>query len=43
MTRRFVEALYRDEVIGKGEGKNRKSAEQEAAKAALAKVKGSKE
>ena len=39
----FVEALYRDEVIGKGEGKNRKSAEQEAAKAALAKVKGSKE
>ena len=39
----FFFFLYRDEVIGKGEGKNRKSAEQEAAKAALAKVKGSKE
>lgn len=34
-----VEATYMDKVIGKGSGKNRKSAEQEAAKYALAHVK----
>ncbi len=31
----FVEAVYRDKVIGKGNGKNRKIAEQNAAKDAL--------
>lgn len=34
-----VEATYMDKVIGKGSGKNRKSAEQEAAKYALAHAK----
>ena len=37
-----VEAIYNNKVIGRGTGKNRKSAEQEAAKQALQNV-GAKE